>query len=102
VTTADPEQLLQAELGWSIPLRALRYWIRAEAAPGGGAHIEGPADQPTALTQFGWELRYLSYHHNEQLALPAKLILRDPQLQATLLIRDWLLGDAVTDCQDPS
>ena len=99
VTTADPERLLQEQLGWSIPLRALRYWVRAEAAPGGGARLEGPAGRPTGLHQFGWELSYLEYHHNNELALPAKLILRDPQLRATLLIRDWLLGDAVKDCQ---
>lgn len=99
VTTTEPERLLQEQLGWSIPLHALRYWVRAEAAPGGNARFEGPAGRPETLQQFGWELRYLDYHQNDQLALPAKLILRNPQLQATLLIREWQLGDAVTDCQ---
>ena len=46
VTTTDPEQLLQERLGWSVPLRALRYWVRAEQAPGNPAQIDGPPGQP--------------------------------------------------------
>ena len=99
VTTAEPEQLLQRQLGWSVPLRALRYWVRAEAAPGAPAEIEGTAAQPTALQQFGWQVRYLAYHQSVGVALPAKLTLRnDSDLQATLLINDWLLSDAVEGC----
>jgi len=100
VTTAEPEQLLQRQLGWSVPLRALRYWVRAEAVPGSEAQIEGPAQQPTALQQFGWQVRYLAYHQTAEVALPAKLTLRnDSGLQATLLINDWLLSDAVEGCE---
>jgi outer membrane lipoprotein LolB len=99
VTTSEPEQLLQRQLGWSVPLRALRYWVRAEAAPGASAQIEGPAAQPTALQQFDWQVRYLAYHQTDTVALPAKLTLRNSSgLQATLLINDWLLSDAVEGC----
>jgi len=114
VTTADPEQLLQEQLGWSVPLRALRYWVRAEPAPGGGATIAGPQQQPQSLQQFGWQVDYVTYHiekrpeasatepQREALALPAKLILRGGDLQATLLINDWLLSDAVQGCPSPA
>lgn len=122
VTTDQPEELLQQQLGWSVPLRALRYWVRAEAAPGGGAEIEGPAPQPTTLRQLGWQVDYLAYHQSagsqaaavtpaaaEQvnrsdssaaaMALPAKLVLRDDgRLQITLLVSEWLLSDAVEGC----
>jgi outer membrane lipoprotein LolB len=104
VTTANPEQLLQDQLGWSVPIRALRYWVRAEAAPGASATVDGTAPEPSALRQFGWQVRYLAYHPNNsaqvegaKAALPAKLVLRSGNLQATLLIKDWLLSDAV-DC----
>ncbi len=99
VTTSDPEQFLQQQLGWSVPLRALRYWVRAEAAPGSTANIVGPATQPEALQQLGWQVQYLAYHQNASIALPAKLTLRnDSNLQATLLINEWLLSDAVEGC----
>lgn len=102
VVSADPEQLLQERLGWSVPIRALRYWVRGEAAPGSPAQATGPAGQPDALAQLGWQVRYPAWHQNEAVALPAKVILSDrrvsdAQLQATLLIRDWTLGDEV-DC----
>jgi outer membrane lipoprotein LolB len=99
VTTSEPEQLLQRQLGWSVPLRALRYWVRAEAAPGSAAQIDGPAAQPEGLQQLGWQVHYLAYHQNNNVALPAKLTLRNESgLQATLLINEWLLSDAVEGC----
>jgi len=114
VTTAEPELLLQEQLGWSVPLRALRYWVRAEAAPGAPATVTGPQRQPESLQQLGWQVNYLSYHVAETAAptqagderpaattLPAKLTLRGGELQATLLINDWLLSDAVQGCPNP-
>lgn len=93
--TADPEALLQAQLGWTIPVRALRYWMRGVAAPGANAQLTGPAGQPDGLAQFGWQVRYPVWHQRDAMALPAKVIASDAHLQATLLIREWVLGDAV-------
>lgn len=98
VTTAEPEQLLQRELGWSVPIRALRYWVRGEAAPGGNARRLGSEQQPESLRQFGWEVDYLSYYHSDTVALPAKLTVSGGDIRATLLIKDWLLSDAVQGC----
>lgn len=106
VVTSTPEVLLQEQLGWSVPIRALRYWVRGVGAPpslaetqGGSpaaqARITGPVGQPDALVQFGWQVRYPAWHQRDTVALPAKIILGDPQLQATLLIREWQLGDSV-------
>ena len=104
VTTREPEALMQRELGWSLPLRALRYWVRARAAPDGTARFSGPRQQPDSLQQRGWRIDYLAWHENGALALPAKLKLRREGeaaaadgLQATLLISEWQLGDA-SDC----
>src|SRR4029077_9726004 len=114
VQTSEPELLMQQQLGWSVPLRALRYWVRAEAAPGQTAALAGPAQQPDTLQQFGWQVNYLGYHqtqgHQTQghqtdtnqtsaITLPAKLRLDDGHgLQATLIINEWLLSAAVTGC----
>lgn len=84
VATADPEALMEAQLGWSVPLRALRYWVRAEAEPGSPAEQSGQPGKPDALQQLGWRVAYLAYHQNESTALPARLRLTGAQgLQAT-------------------
>lgn len=99
VQTSEPEVLMQQQLGWSVPLRALRYWVRAEAAPGTTAEFSGPAQQPDTLQQLGWQVNYLAYHQNGTTTLPAKLRMNDAQgLQATLIINEWLLSNAVTGC----
>jgi outer membrane lipoprotein LolB len=99
VQTSEPEALMQQQLGWSVPLRALRYWVRAEAAPGSAAQLSGAAQQPESLQQFGWQVNYLAYHQNGATTLPAKLRMSDAQgLQATLIINEWLLSNAVTGC----
>lgn len=110
IPTSEPESLMQEQLGWSLPIRALRYWVRAQAAPDGGdAEFSGPQQQPDTLRQRDWQVAYLAYHQNGATALPAKLRLSrtdNPDhadaagsrpLQATLLINEWLLGDAA-DC----
>jgi outer membrane lipoprotein LolB len=105
VLTDAPEQLLQARLGWSIPVRVLRYWVRGEAAPARVApghsasekvaQFTGPQGQPAALAQSGWQVRYPAWHQREGLSLPARVVVSDVHVQTTLLIREWLLGDAV-------
>ncbi len=98
VVTRDPELLLQQRLGWSIPVRALRYWVRGEAAPGATARFSGDQRQPQAIEQLGWHIDYLDYHSSGDLSLPARLRLQDPNLTATLIVRDWRLGDTVSGC----
>lgn len=102
ITTREPEAMMQEQLGWSLPIRALRYWVRAQAAPSGAAEFSGPQTQPDTLRQQDWQVDYLAYHQNGATSLPAKLKLSrtaggSDNLQATLLINEWLLGDA-TDC----
>ena len=104
VQTNEPELLMQQQLGWSVPLRALRYWVRAEAAPGQTAALVGATHQPDSLQQLGWQVNYLSYHQSNAnqtapTVLPAKVRMDDGHgLQATLIINEWLLSTAVTGC----
>lgn len=102
LVTDDPEGLLLQELGWAIPLRALRYWVRAAPAPGATAVVVPGAgrSRPAAIEQFGWRVDYRDWHVRDGLALPAKLVLQGEGLRATLLIRDWRLSDAVTGCAE--
>lgn len=101
VVTREPEALLQREFGWTIPLHALEYWVRGEAAPGASAEISSdPAlpGRPVTLAQFGWQVSYRDWHHRDALWLPARLVVASAELRATLLIREWHLNDAVRGC----
>lgn len=97
VLTSDPEALMEQQLGWSIPLRALRYWVRGETTQDAGdSQIQRSGDgQISSLDQNGWHVDYLAYHQNGDIALPAKLKMSNPKsIQATLIINEWLLGNA--------
>lgn len=100
VVTRDPEALLRQEFGWAVPLRALRHWVRAEAAPGGDHRFTPGSEpgRPAALDQFGWHVEYRDWHRREALLLPARLVISNAELRATLLIREWQLGPAVSGC----
>src|SRR5690606_35424327 len=70
--TDDPETRMQQQLRWWRPLRALRYWVRGEAAPGSSAERAGPAARPDVLRQLGWEVNYLDYYENKNVGHEAK------------------------------
>jgi outer membrane biogenesis lipoprotein LolB len=47
------------------------------------------------MQQNGWHIDYLAYHQSGDTALPAKLKMSNPSsIQATLIINEWLLGNA--------
>ncbi|MEJ2481327.1 MAG: lipoprotein insertase outer membrane protein LolB [Acidihalobacter sp.] len=84
--------LMQAELGWSLPVAGLRYWVRGVPAPGSQPtrmRFDG-SGRLTSLVQSGWEISYLDY--NEALgarALPARLRLVNGDVRLTLLVDRW-------------
>lgn len=93
--TADtPEALLADQLGWSLPLSNLRYWIKGLPAPGSYYQQQlDDANRLASLTQDQWHIRYPSYHRLQHLDLPRKLILNHgTDLSVTLIIKEWQLG----------
>lgn len=86
----SPEQLMEQQLGWTLPLGNLYWWIRGLPAPD-SAHLLSLDDDSRAqrLEQDGWQLDYSHYQVLEQLSLPGMIRLQGPQLRATLLIKQW-------------
>lgn len=61
--SAKPEQLLQRELGWSLPLDNLRYWIKGIPNPDHPAQLFFDADgRLKRLQQAGWKVHYRRPH----------------------------------------
>lgn len=86
----DPEQLLERELGWRLPLDGLTDWVKG--APHGevGARMELDAEGRLArLEQSGWTIRYLKYEAQEGTDLPTRLVLESPQVRLKLIVDQW-------------
>ncbi|TJY61871.1 outer membrane lipoprotein LolB [Sinimarinibacterium sp. CAU 1509] len=87
---SDPEAWMQANLGWSIPIRDLRHWTLGLPAPGPLDNLSVDTEgQLQGLRQNGWDIRYDSYQTVGQLQLPRKLEARTDQARLRLLIDQW-------------
>ena len=94
VRSASPEALLQQQLGWRVPVSALRYWVRGLAAPGERQYTLDTAGQLTTLQQNGWHIEFFDYTPRAGHALPRKVFVSNPQATVKLVISQWqLLSD---------
>lgn len=94
-TAASAAKLMQAELGWSLPVAGLRYWVRGLPAPGSSPmsmRFDG-SGRLVRLRQDGWDVSYLDYDNAfGAQSLPVRLVLINGDVRLTLLIDRW--GDA--------
>jgi outer membrane lipoprotein LolB len=93
-SASDPEQLLQQQLGWSMPISQLQYWVRGIPSPNQG-YRNNPGDN--GFEQAGWHISYLQLQQVDSLTLPAKAIATHPRLKLTLLLKNWQLDP---DCSE--
>lgn len=93
ITGQNPEQLLEAKLGWTLPVSNLYYWVRGIPAP-------NIASSPTfdayhrliTLRQQGWQIHYMRYTGvNNRYDLPSKIFISRPGLKLRLIISQWKL-----------
>lgn len=104
-TAGSPEALLYDALGWTAPLRELRYWVRGLPAPDAGSAFTGDIASDTrstvrldewgrlvAVMQDGWDVRIDRYGESEGLELPRRLTVSRGDLRIRLLIDEWKLG----------
>ena len=91
-----PEALLGEQLGWSLPVSHLVWWVRGLPAPGSKSRVTLNGDSRLAnLEQDGWKIEYLSYTEQNGFWLPERVKLHGPDLDVTLVVKDWqprLLG----------
>ena len=91
-----PEELLGEQLGWSLPVSHLVWWVRGLPAPGSKSRVTLNGDSRLAnLEQDGWKIEYLSYVEQNGFWLPERVKLHGPDLDVTLVVKDWqprLLG----------
>ena len=90
-SAASPEALLEQEIGWSVPLQGLRYWIVGAPVPD-GAPLEMELDDRgrlARLEQAGWTVVYERYGTVGGLSLPERIRFSNESVDATVVVRRW-------------
>ena len=91
VTARTPEALLQKEMGWSLPIRNMFYWVRGMAAPGAKHIRRNKYGLLVGLTQDGWKIQFSDYSKIKGFDLPSKLKMKHASLNVTLVMKHWRL-----------
>ena len=94
ILATTPEQLMQSQLGWSLPLSQAHYWVQGRPAP---RFPTAPLPGGNGFSQLGWEVEVLRVVSIElpdggTINLPNRLRLQYGDLRITLLIAQWQLG----------
>lgn len=87
----DPESLLMDNLGWSVPLHGLRYWVRGVPEPGIETEniIIDDQGRMTDLQQSGWRISILRYTDLDGTDLPGKLFMSNDRFKLRIVVQDW-------------
>lgn len=88
---ADPKRLMQKNLGWSVPVAGLRYWVLGVPEPGVSVKYLRIDDKGrlSDLEQSGWRVSVLDYRHAGKLDLPAKLYMQNDSLKLRMVVQSW-------------
>lgn len=86
----DPERFLTDQLGITLPLGALPYWLQALPVSTGAFRAEADAlGRPTTLWQNGWQIQYTEYADSTASARPARMQIALGSVEARMIISEW-------------
>ena len=88
-SASNPEQLMQEELGWRLPLSNLFYWMRGLPAPGKYHALFDSYGHITSLKQGGWQVQFSEYVTVKNVDLPRILQLTNGPLIVRIAIKQW-------------
>lgn len=85
------EQLMQDQIGWSLPVNHLLWWVRGLPSPDSTYRLQlNPDSLAARLEQDGWQLEFVRYQAlPDGSQLPERIELQGPQLHLTLLVKQW-------------
>ena len=88
----QPEEVMLAHLGWSIPLDVLPAWIRGEPAAQYGSADRRFDDQGRIVefTQAGWAVSLGRYGQREGISTPGRIKASQADKTITVVVREYL------------
>lgn len=93
VSAVSAEALLQAQLGWRVPVEGMRYWVLGLPDPVGQRVIQlDDRGRLAHLQQAGWQVRFLGYQKVDGQQLPERIFMQNGDLRVRLAIERWRVG----------
>lgn len=86
LTANSPEALLERELGWHLPVAALRHWLRGRPMRDGVAVTQDERGQVTGFVEEGWAIGLREFESGR----PTRITARKPPYQVRLAIKSWV------------
>ena len=88
----SPEALMQQHLGWSAPVKVLRYWIRGRVVPGSRANAvdRDAAGHLTAFKQLGWAVELSRWQQGAAGPVPGRIRATRDSRRITIVCKEWL------------
>ncbi len=94
----DPVPDMEKQLGWSIPLRSMPFWLRGLPDPKtAGVEQIDENGLLRRLEQEGWRITYDQYREVEGIDLPRKMTLQGDRVRIKLIVDNWNLPGAGSD-----
>lgn len=92
LVAATPEELVEEQLGYELPVSQLSYWIKGIPAPGSfGAPSFNEENHLIALQQDGWTVQYMAYTNYDTESLPTRIRIEKAPLRLDFVRLDWTL-----------
>lgn len=89
LNASDPDWLLYQQLGWHVPVSALRYWVLGLPAPGDYQQTLDELGRLSNLHQAGWDIEFIDYEPQLGVDLPRKVFVSNNSAKVKLVISDW-------------
>jgi len=87
---SSAEELMQQQLGWSLPVENLLWWVKGLPAPHSPSQLQLDDNSLLSeLQQDQWHIQYLSYRSENDVSLPERIKLSGAGLDITLVIKEW-------------
>lgn len=88
---SNPEQLVRSQLGVTLPVQDIPFWIKGLPSPN-GTQINTVLNQHgylQSLEQNGWHIQFERYATFQNLDLPTKIFAKNQQQSVRIIIHDW-------------
>lgn len=86
----SPRALMEEQLGWSLPVNAMPYWVRG--LPDAERRHQIDPDKhgfPNQIEQDGWTIDYRDWVRADDLWLPRRLVMSYNNVTITLVVNQW-------------
>ena len=90
-TGRSAEAFAEAALGWSVPITALRYWVRGRYDPASPVAVERSAANglPSGFEQFGWVVDVSRWRDSATGPVPGRIVVQRGAERILIVCKEW-------------